>query len=80
MQLVDPLRAERDAIVETLLARETAAGRVRGLDPEPAARALIGMNLQYFFDALVGVKDPDVDAAAATLLVLWTRALFGAPD
>jgi AcrR family transcriptional regulator len=137
MQLVDPLRAERDAIVETLLEREdpaqggyeallalarlyadhglvlralaeasdpdarrawhaflepvvaahaewirreTVAGRVSGLDPEPAARALIGMNLQYFFDTLVGVQDPDVDAAAATLLVLWTRALFGAPQ
>ena len=136
MQLVDPLRAERDAIVATLLEREdpaqggyeallalarlyaehglvlralaeasdpdarqawhaflepvvaahaewirreTDAGRVSGLDPEPAARALIGMNLQFFFDTLVGVADPDVDGAATTLLALWTRALFGAP-
>jgi hypothetical protein len=51
---------------------------VRGLDPEPTARALIGMNLQYFFDTLVDAEEPDVDGAAATLVALWTRALFGA--
>jgi len=136
-QLVDPLRAERDAIVDELLAqddpaaggqaallalarldadhgivlralaeasgqdaearrawrdflepvveahaewirREVALGRVSGLDPEPTARALIGMNVRFFFDTLVGVEDPDVEAAAETLLVLWTRALYGA--
>jgi AcrR family transcriptional regulator len=112
-QLVDPLRAERDAIVEELLAQDDAAAggreallalarlyadhgvvlralaeasgqddearrawRVRGVDPEPTARALIGMNLQYFFDTLVGVEDPDVEGAAETLLVVWSRALY----
>ena len=34
------------------------------------------MNLQYFFDELVGVEDPDVEGAAETMLVLWTRALY----
>ena len=56
--------------------REIALGRASGLDPEPTARALIGMNLQFFFDTLVGVEDPDVEAAAETLLVVWTRALY----
>jgi hypothetical protein len=32
---------------------EIAQGRIAGVDPEPTARALIGMNLQYFFDQLV---------------------------
>lgn len=136
-QLVDPLRAERDAIVKRLLAKEDAAaggreallalarlyaehgvvlralaeasgqdeearrawrgfvepvvaghadwirreiarGHVRGVDPEPTARALIGMNLQYFFDTLVGVEEPDVEAAAETLLVVWSRTLYAA--
>jgi hypothetical protein len=36
------------------------------------------MNLQYFFDELVDVPDPDPDATAETLLVLWSRALYGA--
>src|SRR4051794_33039381 len=53
--------------------REIALGRVSGLDPEPAARALIGMNLQFFFDTLVGAEEADVEGAAETLLVLWTR-------
>jgi hypothetical protein len=37
------------------------------------------MNLQYFFDELVDRPDPDPDAAAETLLVLWQRALYGVP-
>jgi hypothetical protein len=56
--------------------REIALGRVRGLDPEPTARALIGMNLQYFFDTLVGVEHPDVEAAAETLMAIWARTLY----
>jgi AcrR family transcriptional regulator len=121
-RLVDPLREERDAIVEELLAlarlyaehgavlralaeasgqdaearrawrdflepvveahtewirREVDAGRITGIDPALTARALIGMNLQFFFDTLAGADDPDVEAVAETLLVLWTRALYG---
>jgi hypothetical protein len=37
------------------------------------------MNLQYFFDELVDAPDPDPEAAAETLLVLWSRALYGVP-
>jgi len=61
------------------IADEIERGRIRGLDPEPAARALIGMNLQYFFDELVDAPEPDVEAAAETLLVLWQRALYYRP-
>ena len=58
------------------IADEIERGRIRGIEPEPTARALIGMNLQYFFDELVDSPDPDPEAAAETLLVLWQRALF----
>jgi hypothetical protein len=37
------------------------------------------MNLQYFFDELVDAPEPDVEAAAETLLVLWQRALYYRP-
>jgi AcrR family transcriptional regulator len=57
--------------------REIAAGRVSGLDPEPTARALIGMNLQFFFDRLLDEPHAGVEETADTLLVLWTRALYG---
>ena len=60
------------------IADEIERGRIRGIEAEPTARALIGMNLQYFFDELVDVPDPDPDATAETLLVLWSRALYGA--
>jgi TetR/AcrR family transcriptional regulator, ethionamide resistance regulator len=59
------------------IADEIERGRIRGIDAEPTARALIGMNLQYFFDELVDAPDPDPEAAAETLLVLWQRALYG---
>jgi AcrR family transcriptional regulator len=58
------------------IADEVERGRITGIDPEPTARALIGMNLQYFFDELVDVPEPDVESAAETLLVLWQRALY----
>ena len=133
-RLVDPLRAERDAIVAELLASddpvgagrtamvalarlyaehgvvlralaeaqdpdarrawrgfiepvvaghaewirgEIAAGRVEALDPEPTARALIGMNLQFFFDQLVDEPRAGVEETADTLLRIWTRTLYG---
>jgi TetR/AcrR family transcriptional regulator, ethionamide resistance regulator len=59
------------------IADEVARGRIRGIEPKAAARALIGMNLQYFFDELVDTPDPDPEAAAETLLTLWQRALYG---
>jgi TetR/AcrR family transcriptional regulator, ethionamide resistance regulator len=56
---------------------ETARGQIAGIDPERTARALIGMNLQYFFDELVDNPDPDLASTAETLLVIWARALYG---
>jgi len=56
---------------------EIEAGRVEGIDPEPTARALIGMNLHYFFDQLVDRPRPDLEATANTLLVIWQRVLYG---
>jgi AcrR family transcriptional regulator len=72
-------RAFLDPVIDAhaeWIRREIALGRVTGLDPDATARALIGMNLQYFFDELVGVEDPDVEGVAETMLVLWTRALY----
>jgi TetR/AcrR family transcriptional regulator, ethionamide resistance regulator len=56
---------------------ELELGRIEGIDPEPTARALIGMNLQYFFDRLVDDPRPDLEATADTLLTIWLRALYG---
>ena len=75
-------RAFLDPVIDAhaeWIRREIAVGRVSGLDPEPTARALVGMNLQYFFDELVGVEEPDVEGVAETMLVLWTRALYATP-
>jgi AcrR family transcriptional regulator len=57
---------------------EVEQGRISGVDPEPTARALIGMNLQYFFDELVDNPRPDIESAADTLLTIWMRTLYGA--
>jgi AcrR family transcriptional regulator len=59
---------------------EIAQGRIVGIDPEPTARALIGMNLQYFFDQLVDNPRPDLEATADTLLKIWLRTLYGTPE
>jgi TetR/AcrR family transcriptional regulator, ethionamide resistance regulator len=56
---------------------EIAEGRIEGIDPDRTARALIGMNLQYFFDELVDNPSPDLEAAAETLLTIWQRVLYG---
>jgi AcrR family transcriptional regulator len=55
---------------------EIELGRIAGIDPERTARALIGMNLQYFFDELVDKPRPDIAATAETLLTIWQRALY----
>jgi TetR/AcrR family transcriptional regulator, ethionamide resistance regulator len=57
---------------------EIELGRIAGVDPEPTARALIGMNLQFFFDQLVDNPEPDLEATADTLLTIWQRTLYGA--
>jgi TetR/AcrR family transcriptional regulator, ethionamide resistance regulator len=58
---------------------EVAQGRIAAaIDPEPTARALVGMNVHYFLDRLVDDPAPDLEAAADVLLTIWTRALYGA--
>ena len=59
------------------IAEEVERGRIRGIDPERTARALIGMNLQYFFEELVDNPSPDVQATADARLVIGQRALYG---
>jgi AcrR family transcriptional regulator len=59
------------------IGEEVERGRIRGIDPERTAHALIGMNLQYFFDELVDNPSPDVTGTADALLVIWQRALYG---
>ena len=52
------------------------AGRFTGLDPEPTARALMGMNHRVFFEQLAGRPDADVEAVVAVLLRIWARVLY----
>ncbi|MQA06012.1 MAG: TetR family transcriptional regulator [Streptosporangiales bacterium] len=70
---VDPVVA---ALTE-LIQEETSEGRSRGLDPEPTARALVGMNIQYFLDQIVDKHHTDIDALADVLLTVWVRTLYG---
>lgn len=62
-----------------LVEAEVAAGRITGIDPEPTTRALIAMNLQYFFDELVDRPDADLEAVSNTLTRIWARTLYGLP-
>lgn len=70
----DPVAA---ALTE-LIREETAEGRSSGLDPEATARALVGMNVQYFLDQIVDQGRTDSDAVADVLLTVWLRVLYGA--
>ena len=71
---IEPVIAGHAHFIE----EEIERGLVRGpIDPEATARALIGMNLQVFFDRLVDDPDGDPEAVADLLLVIWARALYG---
>jgi AcrR family transcriptional regulator len=58
------------------IAEATATGESEGLDPESAARALVAMNVQVFFDQLVRKRDPDVGATVRTLATIWERTIY----
>jgi AcrR family transcriptional regulator len=73
-EFLEPVIAAHAAKIE----QEVERGQISGIDPERTARALIGMNLQYFFDELVDSPDPDLAATAETLMVIWARALYSA--
>jgi AcrR family transcriptional regulator len=64
------------AVAAQKIAEATAAGESYGLDPERSARALVAMNVQYFFDRLVGVPDPPVEEVVATLATIWERTIY----
>jgi hypothetical protein len=50
--------------------RATSEGTGSGLDPLPTARALVGMNVAYFFSELVARPDADVSAVVETLAAI----------
>jgi AcrR family transcriptional regulator len=71
---IEPVIAGHARFIE----EEIERGLVHGpIDPEPTARALIGMNLQVFFDRLVDDPAGDPEEVADLLLVIWARALYG---
>lgn len=81
----DPEAAEAwRTFVEPPIAQIAEGMRAGGLageapslrDPEMAARALVGMNLQAFFGQLTGKPEADLDRVVDTLFELWQRALY----
>jgi AcrR family transcriptional regulator len=58
------------------IAEEIEAGRIRPLDPELTARALLTMDIRLFLDTLA--EDPEADLVALTpgLLTIWARTLL----
>jgi hypothetical protein len=71
---IEPVIEGHARFIEEEIRRGLVLGPV---DPEATARALIGMNLQYFFDCLVDDPEGDPEAVADTLLAIWIRALYG---
>lgn len=72
-EFLEPLVAGHARIIED----EIAAGRVSGIDPEPTARVLIGMNLQAFFLQPPGADERQTRELAETLAAVWVRTLYG---
>jgi TetR/AcrR family transcriptional regulator, ethionamide resistance regulator len=64
-------------LVARTIQDEIARGRIAGLEAEPTARALVGMNLHSFFEQLVGNPKADVEAVVDTLVEIWMRTLYG---
>lgn len=67
--------------ISSNLARESAAGRIRPLDPVVAAHAL-GAMVEWFAFAHLELGEPspeevDIDTAARGLADLWYHAVFG---
>ena len=59
---------------------EIAAGRVRDLEPESTAEALISMSERYLTEKLGRLPQADPRAVAETLSRIWLRALYGKAD
>jgi len=58
---------------EKIRAQQRHSGTAAGLDPEAAARTLVGMNLFAFFDRVAGRPDADVEGVVDDLSVIWER-------
>jgi AcrR family transcriptional regulator len=65
------------AMVAERIREEIARGRVRPLDADATAHALIGMNLYSFFDRLVDNPDADPEPLVDALHEIWMRTLYG---
>jgi TetR/AcrR family transcriptional regulator, ethionamide resistance regulator len=59
---------------------EAAAGRIRGLDPETTAEALIAMSERYLNQKLGRLPQAEPQAVADTLTRIWLRTLYGRLD
>jgi AcrR family transcriptional regulator len=64
------------AIATKIIVDATATGASAGLDPEPTAQALVGMNVQCFLALRPDTPDAEVEALATTLRNIWARAIF----
>jgi AcrR family transcriptional regulator len=65
------------AMVAERIREGIARGRIRPLDPDATAHALVGMNLYSFFDRLVDHPDADPEPLVDALHEIWMRTLYG---
>jgi AcrR family transcriptional regulator len=68
-----------DPVIDVAAAKivaATAAGESSGLDPYATARALVSMNVAYFFDQLAGKPEANVQAVVDTLTTIWQRTIY----
>lgn len=71
-----------DPVIEVAaekIKRATSEGTSSGLTPLPTARALVGMNVAYFFSELVAKPNADVPAVVDTLATIWERTFYSRP-
>jgi len=61
------------------IAEATGPEADTGLDPQATARALVGMNVHYFIERLVGAPASEIDPTVTTLTAIWERTLFLRP-
>jgi AcrR family transcriptional regulator len=65
------------AMVAERIREEIERGRVRDLDADATARALVGMNLYSFFEQLVDSPRRHPEPIVETLIEIWMRVLYG---
>ena len=70
--LIDPVVE----VAQSKIEEATAAGESSGLDAQSTARALVAMNVAYFFEELAGKPEADVEAVLETLMTIWQRTIY----